>query len=73
MASSMLKGEIMPGADELARVGLAKFVKPVVIGTRQRGGEFAIQVRDAQNVQPAARVENSEVYPFFCHRVELDL
>jgi hypothetical protein len=53
-----VEGRYHSGADELARIGPTKFIEPIVVGARERGGEVTIQGRDAQHVQPAARVEN---------------
>src|SRR5207237_1026429 len=55
------------GADELAWIGLAEFMEPVVVGARESGGEFTIQIRNAEHVQAAARIENREIDAFFRH------
>src|SRR5581483_6858471 len=52
------------GAEELLRIGPAKFIEPVVVSAGESGGEGAVEIRDAEHVQAAARIENRQIDAF---------
>src|ERR1044071_7793860 len=68
-----VKGRNHAGADELLRIGLAKFVQPVVVRASKGGREFTVEARNAEHVQAAARIKNRQIDAFLGHGVELHL